>query len=285
MKEVDALVIGNSRSGSSSIRGPSESNDFGLGASTTAEHPVLMNEKLGDANHDDPISEKPLSQYKPRNFSLLPHFHSELSFIIDCLKGPFAAVLDRRSAKREAKSARKEQSSMTSTMKTLVRIAATRRIVTSLGRLLGTKGDVIAQIQKRLLNGESNGSGSRSQLQDDGEIAMYMGDIQGRSLRFFVIVINAHLISDHILTLQQSLNHYERMLSHSHPNYLSQLRVEQSASKDGTDTSILLLTVVSMIVLSNQFILGKSDCSFRRISEAHFKSLSPFLRQSWQNSH
>lgn len=62
---------------------------------------------------------------------------------------------------------------------------------------------------------------------------------------------------DHIITLQQSLNHYERMLSHSHPAYLSQLRVSQSVAKGGSDKAILLLTVVSMVVVTIQVLLGE----------------------------
>ena len=46
------------------------------------------------------------------------------------------------------------------------------------------------------------------------------------------------------------------MLSHSHPAYLSQLRVTQALAKGGTDSAILLLTVVSITVLSMQVMLG-----------------------------
>jgi len=63
----------------------------------------------------------------------------------------------------------------------LVRIAATRRIVTSLGRLLATKGEVIAQIQKRLLTADisSAGLGIGSGVRGNGELAIHMGDVQG----------------------------------------------------------------------------------------------------------
>lgn len=61
---------------------------------------------------------------------------------------------------------------------------------------------------------------------------------------------------DHILTLQQSLAHYERMLSQSHPTYLTQLRLSVSKSKAGSDKAILLLSVISMAVLCVQAIIG-----------------------------
>lgn len=63
-------------------------------------------------------------------------------------------------------------------------------------------------------------------------------------------------VLDHIDTLMQSLAHYERMLSHSHPAYLSQLRVSQALAKGGTDKAILILTVISITVLCIQFPLG-----------------------------
>jgi Mg2+ and Co2+ transporter CorA len=50
-------------------------------------------------------------------------------------------------------------------------MARTRRLVTSLGRLLSTKAEVIAQIRKRLASGTKP---------EDAEVAMYMGDVQGQ---------------------------------------------------------------------------------------------------------
>jgi magnesium transporter len=61
---------------------------------------------------------------------------------------------------------------------------------------------------------------------------------------------------DHILTLQHALAHYERMLSQSHPTYLSQLRVTVMTTKSGQDKAIMLLTVVSMAVLCNLVMIG-----------------------------
>lgn len=61
---------------------------------------------------------------------------------------------------------------------------------------------------------------------------------------------------DHILTLQQSLAHYERMLSQLHPTYLTHLRLSASKSKAGSDKAILYLTVISMAVLCIQAVIG-----------------------------
>lgn len=57
-------------------------------------------------------------------------------------------------------------------LKTLLRMTTTRRIVTSLGRLLAPKSEVIGQIQKRL----RGGMGGEARNSD---IEIYFGDIQG----------------------------------------------------------------------------------------------------------
>ncbi|EMD42062.1 hypothetical protein CERSUDRAFT_110608 [Gelatoporia subvermispora B] len=119
---------------------------------------------------------------------------------------------------------------------TVHRMARTRRLVTSLTRLLALKSEVVSQVQKRLLSagewGLRNGT-------DHMDVYIYMGDVQ-----------------DHILTLQQSLAHYERMLSQSHPNYLSHLRLSVRKAQSGTDKAIVTLTTVSLGVLCVQTVIG-----------------------------
>ncbi|RDB29644.1 hypothetical protein Hypma_015563 [Hypsizygus marmoreus] len=129
------------------------------------------------------------------------------------------------------------QSSPTHT--TLRRMARTRKLVTSLARLLATKSEVITQIRKRLLTSGKSGLGNGTGKNEDLDVAIYMGDIQ-----------------DHILTLQHSLAHYERMLSQSHPTYLSQLRTGVALTKSGTDKAIIYLTTVGIAVLCIQTLIG-----------------------------
>lgn len=69
-----------------------------------------------------------------------------------------------------------------STATTLRRMARTRRLVTSLTRLLATKSEVVAQIRKRLLTSNHSGLGNGAGKDDDMEVAIYMGDVQGRPL-------------------------------------------------------------------------------------------------------
>jgi len=65
------------------------------------------------------------------------------------------------------------------TTSTLRRMARTRRLVTSLSRLLATKSEVVLQIRKRLLDANERGWGNETEKTDDVEVAIYMGDIQG----------------------------------------------------------------------------------------------------------
>ncbi|THV07742.1 hypothetical protein K435DRAFT_267667 [Dendrothele bispora CBS 962.96] len=124
---------------------------------------------------------------------------------------------------------------------TLRRMAKTRRLVTTLTRLLATKSDVVSQVQKRLLSGG-----------EDADVTIYLGDVH-----------------DHILTLQHSLAHYERMLSQSHPTYLSHLRAEASYARSGTDKNLIYLTLISMAVLCCQTLTGLFSMNVRIPTNAH----------------
>lgn len=127
-----------------------------------------------------------------------------------------------------------------STYSMLLRMARTRRLVTTLTRLLTAKVDIVSQIQKRLLNNAENvdkrsGRSNKTVNSDEQEVAIYLGDVQ-----------------DHIYTLQHSLVHYERMLSESHPTYLTRLSVAQARTKAGGDKAILFLSIISIGVLCGQ---------------------------------
>ncbi|KAK0456915.1 hypothetical protein EV421DRAFT_1755582 [Armillaria borealis] len=167
-------------------------------------------------------SEKPLQQSLQTRFSLP---RPPLPIVFRRIKRLF-----RR--RRKQTSSSEISNSMSPTTSTLRRMAKARRLVTSLTRLLASKADVVLQIRKRLLSGHNKKA-------EDVEIAIYMGDIQ-----------------DHILTLQHSLAHYERMLSQSHPIYLSQLRTSVALTKAGTDKALIVLTVVSIGVLCIQPLIG-----------------------------
>ncbi|KAG9095834.1 hypothetical protein FRC06_009363 [Ceratobasidium sp. 370] len=126
------------------------------------------------------------------------------------------------------------------TFQTLLRMANTRRLVTSLGRLLATKSEVIGQLRKRLQGTNGNAvDWDEGDMAGGQEVGIYLGDVQ-----------------DHILTMQQALNHYERILSHDHPAYLAHLRVLLSEAKGGKDKMILSLSIVIFTVPAMQWPIG-----------------------------
>jgi magnesium transporter len=61
---------------------------------------------------------------------------------------------------------------------------------------------------------------------------------------------------DHILTLQQSLAHYERMLSESHPMYLQNLRVALLRARATGDYTAFIVAALTMAVIPPSVIIG-----------------------------
>ncbi|THH16825.1 hypothetical protein EW146_g3876 [Bondarzewia mesenterica] len=121
----------------------------------------------------------------------------------------------------------------------LRRMARTKRLVTSLGRALMSKSEVVARLQKRLFTTSDGELVQVGKSGDEVELAMYLGDVQ-----------------DHIITLQQSLAHYERILSQLHPTYLSNLRLNLSRGRSSSDKAVFILATVSMSVLPPQIFIG-----------------------------
>lgn len=126
---------------------------------------------------------------------------------------------------RRSRRKKHSTSKMSRDLNRLRRMTATRRLVTTLGRLLSSKAEVVGQIRKR--------------LDGQGEVAIYLGDVL-----------------DHIISLHQSLVHYERLLSHSHPTYLSHLRFSLSSTKGGIDEALVILALVSILVVCSQIVVG-----------------------------
>lgn len=69
------------------------------------------------------------------------------------------------------------------TFQTLLRMANTRRLVTSLGRLLATKSEVIGQLRKRLQVTAGNAvDWDEGDMAGGQEVGIYLGDVQGMFL-------------------------------------------------------------------------------------------------------
>lgn len=116
----------------------------------------------------------------------------------------------------------------------LRRIGECRKRVMSILRLLGTKADVIKAFSKRFSEGMyENNRALKS------EIAMYLGDIQ-----------------DHIVTMVQSLNHYEKLLARFHSNYLAQINIDMTKVNNDTNDVLGKITILGTIVLPINVVTG-----------------------------
>lgn len=111
----------------------------------------------------------------------------------------------------------------------LRRIGECRKRVMSVLRLLGTKADVIKGFAKRFHD-------THTALR---EIVMYLGDI-----------------SDHVVTMVQLLNHYEKLLARSHLNYLAQINIDMTKVNNDTNDVLGKITVLGTIVLPINVVTG-----------------------------
>ncbi|KAF8506661.1 hypothetical protein F5888DRAFT_1644324 [Russula emetica] len=130
----------------------------------------------------------------------------------------------------------KVKSNLTRASFDLHRMARTRHLATSVARVLGTKPEVVAGIRKRLLASDG------PDASDDAEVAIYFGDVQ-----------------DHILTLQQSLAHYERMLNKSHPMYIQNLHFELLRARTKLEFAMFVLALLTVMDLPPSMVVGTYD--------------------------
>ncbi|CAG8524752.1 5404_t:CDS:2 [Ambispora leptoticha] len=114
----------------------------------------------------------------------------------------------------------------------LRRIGHCRKKVMGLLRLLGNKADVMKGLIKRC-------SELRWDVVISNEIVLYLGDIQ-----------------DHIITMVQNLNHYEKILSRSHSNYLAQISIEMTQANNQINDILSRLTALGTILIPMNLVTG-----------------------------
>ncbi|QFZ26253.1 putative manganese resistance protein [Clavispora lusitaniae] len=163
-------------------------------------------------------------------------------------RGEFMSVNSRSSARTSLSSTSTSTSSKIVAWKRkgdmLRRIGECRKRVMSVMRLLGTKADVIRGFSKRFNETESLASlndthVNNTRLASRQEIVMYLGDIQ-----------------DHVVTMVQSLNHYEKLLARSHSNYLAQLNIDMTKVNNDTNDVLGKITILGTIVLPINVVTG-----------------------------
>lgn len=113
----------------------------------------------------------------------------------------------------------------------LPQIGGLRKKVMMLMRLLGGKADVIKGFAKRC--------NEQYSVTPRGDIGLYLGDIQ-----------------DHVVTMMSNLGHFEKMLSRTHTNYLTQLNVNNIMIGNNVNRVLSKITLVGSILLPMHLISG-----------------------------
>ncbi|KAI8098933.1 uncharacterized protein BX664DRAFT_254548 [Halteromyces radiatus] len=134
----------------------------------------------------------------------------------------------------------------------LKRISRCRKRATQMSRLLAAKVDVVKSLIKRYEEKWQRAGGYSALMMDEdsvfspeetatlktlNEVLLYLGDIQ-----------------DHLVTMLQNMNHYNRMLSRAHTNYLAQVNVDLSMTYRTTNIVMNRLTFMGVIFIPVTFI-------------------------------
>ncbi|KAH7916212.1 cora-domain-containing protein [Hygrophoropsis aurantiaca] len=113
----------------------------------------------------------------------------------------------------------------------LRRIGTCRKKVMGLLRLMGNKADVVKGLAKRC--------NENWRVAPTGDIGLYLSDIQ-----------------DHLITMTQNLNHYEKILSRSHSNYLAQISIEMTDANNQINDVLSKLTALGTVLIPMNLITG-----------------------------
>ncbi|KAI0031821.1 hypothetical protein K488DRAFT_51232 [Vararia minispora EC-137] len=113
----------------------------------------------------------------------------------------------------------------------LRRIGTCRKKVMGLLRLMGNKADVVKGLAKRC--------NEKWKVAPTSDIGLYLSDIQ-----------------DHLITMTQNLNHYEKILSRSHSNYLAQISIEMTDANNQINDVLSKLTALGTVLVPMNLITG-----------------------------
>ncbi|KAI6375728.1 hypothetical protein MCOR25_002890 [Pyricularia grisea] len=113
----------------------------------------------------------------------------------------------------------------------LRKIGVIRKNVMALMRLLGGKADVLKGFTKRC--------NENYKVTPRMDIGLYLGDIQ-----------------DHVVTMMTNLGHFEKMLSRSHGNYLTQLSIDNITQGTNTNRMLTKITFLASIIVPLNVVTG-----------------------------
>lgn len=151
----------------------------------------------------------------------------------------------------------------------LRQIGECRKKVMILLRLLGYKADVIKGFSKRFGNSPSSLNYSRANLVNTNTVTEDAYDIENTS-NFDHRKVNPTAIShenselgmylgdiqDHVITMVQTLNHCEKLLSRAHSNYLAQINIDMTKVNNDMNDVLGKLTILGTIVLPMNVVTG-----------------------------
>ncbi|CAK3934494.1 metal ion transporter [Lecanosticta acicola] len=113
----------------------------------------------------------------------------------------------------------------------LQQIGECRKKIMALTRLLGGKADVIKSFAKKC--NEAYAVAPR------GDVGLYLSDVQ-----------------DHIVTMMSNLGHFEKMLSRSHTNHLTQITLEHTHQGSRSNELLGKLTVLATVLVPMNLVAG-----------------------------
>ncbi|KAI8071422.1 hypothetical protein BC940DRAFT_234464 [Gongronella butleri] len=118
----------------------------------------------------------------------------------------------------------------------LRRIGYCRKRVMGLLRLLVNKVDVVNTMIKR---GQMASYDLQANMTIHPEVCIFLGDVK-----------------DHLLTMLQSLNHYEKISSRSHSNYLASISIEMTQTNNEINDVLSKLTALGSVIIPMSLITG-----------------------------
>jgi magnesium transporter len=113
----------------------------------------------------------------------------------------------------------------------LRQIGLCRKKVMAVMRLLWGKADVIKGFAKRC--------NEQYEMTPRSDIGLYLGDVQ-----------------DHVVTMMSNLNHFEKMLSRSHSNYLAQIQVDSITTGNRANEVLSKITLIATILVPLNLVCG-----------------------------
>ena len=63
-------------------------------------------------------------------------------------------------------------------------------------------------------------------------------------------------MQDHLITMTQNLNHYEKILSRSHSNYLAQISIEMTDANNQINDILSKLTALGTVLIPMNLVTG-----------------------------